>query len=115
MDIMLINTSAGIMMISVASPMAQTIGGLSAAAAAVMVGLMGIFNGAGRIGWAAASDYLSRPVVFIIFFRDTTRCFPHAAQYLECAGVSGAYIPGDKLLWRRLFKSSCIYSRSIRN
>ena len=66
--IMLINTSAGIMMISVASPMAQTIGGLTAGAAAVMVGLMGVFNGAGRIGWAAASDYLSRPVVFIIFF-----------------------------------------------
>lgn len=66
--IMLINTSAGIMMISVASPMAQTIGGLTAAGAAIMVGLMGIFNGAGRIGWAAASDYLSRPVVFIIFF-----------------------------------------------
>lgn len=66
--IMLINTSAGIMMISVASPMAQTIGGLTAASAAVMVGLMGIFNGAGRIGWAAASDYLSRPVVYIIFF-----------------------------------------------
>lgn len=66
--IMLINTSAGIMMISVASPMAQTIGGLTAGSAAVMVGLMGIFNGAGRIGWAAASDYLSRPVVYIIFF-----------------------------------------------
>ena len=66
--IMLINTSAGIMMISVASPMAQTIGGLTAASAALMVGLMGIFNGAGRIGWAAASDYLSRPVVYIIFF-----------------------------------------------
>lgn len=65
---MLINTSAGIMMISVASPMAQSIGGMTAAAAAVMVGLMGIFNGAGRLGWAAASDYLSRPVVFIIFF-----------------------------------------------
>lgn len=67
-SMMLINTSAGIMMISVASPMAQTIGGLTAASAAVMVGLMGIFNGAGRIGWAAASDYLTRPVVFIIFF-----------------------------------------------
>lgn len=66
--IMLINTSAGIMMISVASPMAQTIGGLTAAGAAIMVGLMGIFNGAGRIGWAAASDYISRPVVFIVFF-----------------------------------------------
>ncbi|MDT0690396.1 OFA family MFS transporter [Salegentibacter sp. F188] len=65
---MLINTSAGIMMISVASPMAQTIGGMTAGAAAIMVGIMGIFNGAGRIGWAAASDYISRPVVFIIFF-----------------------------------------------
>ncbi|MGM0391137.1 MAG: L-lactate MFS transporter [Bacteroidota bacterium] len=67
-SIMLINTSAGIMMISVASPMAQTVVGLSAAAAATMVGLMGIFNGAGRLGWAAVSDYISRPVVFIIFF-----------------------------------------------
>jgi len=65
---MLINTSAGIMMISVASPMAQNIVGLSAAAAATMVGLMGVFNGGGRLGWAAASDYISRPKVFIIFF-----------------------------------------------
>lgn len=65
---MLINTSAGIMMISVASPMAQQVVGLSAGAAATMVGIMGIFNGAGRLGWATASDYISRPVVFIIFF-----------------------------------------------
>ena len=65
---MLINTSAGIMMISVASPMAQNIVGLSAGAAATMVGIMGVFNGGGRLGWAAASDYISRPKVFIIFF-----------------------------------------------
>lgn len=65
---MLINTSAGIMMISVASPMAQEVVGLSAAAAAAMVGIMGIFNGGGRLGWAAASDYIGRPTVFIIFF-----------------------------------------------
>ena len=67
-SMMLINTSAGIMMISVASPMAQDIVGLSAAAAATMVGIMGIFNGGGRLGWAAASDYLGRQNVFIIFF-----------------------------------------------
>lgn len=66
--IMLINTSAGIMMISVASPMAQTVVGISTGAAATMVGIMGIFNGAGRLGWAAVSDYISRPVVFLIFF-----------------------------------------------
>ena len=65
---MLINTTAGIMMISVASPMAQEVVGLSAAAAATLVGIMGIFNGGGRLGWAAISDYIGRPTVFIIFF-----------------------------------------------
>jgi OFA family oxalate/formate antiporter-like MFS transporter len=33
-----------------------------------MVGIMGIFNGGGRLGWAAASDYIGRPTVFMIFF-----------------------------------------------
>jgi OFA family oxalate/formate antiporter-like MFS transporter len=65
---MLINTTAGIMMISVASPMAQEVVGLSAAAAATMVGIMGIFNGGGRLGWAAVSDYIGRPTVFLLFF-----------------------------------------------
>ncbi|MFD6443426.1 OFA family MFS transporter, partial [Peribacillus sp. NPDC060186] len=64
----LINTSAGIMMISVASPMAQDVVGLSVAGAATLVGIMGIFNGGGRLGWAAASDYIGRPNVFVIFF-----------------------------------------------
>ncbi|WP_134699566.1 OFA family MFS transporter [Ammoniphilus sp. YIM 78166] len=65
---MLMNTSAGIMMISVASPMAQDVVGLSAAAAATMVGIMGIFNGGGRLGWAAASDYIGRHNIYLIFF-----------------------------------------------
>lgn len=65
---MLINTTAGIMMISVASPMAQEVVGLSAAGAAAMVGIMGIFNGGGRLGWAAISDYIGRNTVFTTFF-----------------------------------------------
>jgi MFS transporter, OFA family, oxalate/formate antiporter len=64
----LINVTAGLMMISVASPMAQEITGLSVAAAATMVGLMGLFNGGGRLVWAAASDYIGRRNVFVIFF-----------------------------------------------
>ena len=64
----LFNVMAGIMMISVASPMAQEIVGLSVAGAAAMVGLMGLFNGGGRLLWAAASDYLGRSNVFVIFF-----------------------------------------------
>lgn len=55
-------------MISVASPMAQELVGLSAAAAATLVGIMGIFNGGGRLGWAAISDYIGRPTVFMLFF-----------------------------------------------
>lgn len=64
----LINVTAGLMMISVASPMAQEVVGLSVAGAATMVGLMGLFNGGGRLIWAAASDYMGRHNVFVIFF-----------------------------------------------
>lgn len=64
----LINVTAGLMMISVASPMAQEVVGLSVAGAATMVGLMGLFNGGGRLLWAAASDYIGRQNVFVIFF-----------------------------------------------
>ena len=63
-----INVTCGIAIISVASPLLQEVIGISALAAASAVGLMGIFNGAGRIAWASISDYLSRPVVFIVFF-----------------------------------------------
>lgn len=63
-----INITCGIAILSVASPMAQEIAGLSAAAAATMVGLMGVFNGLGRIGWASISDYLGRPNVYTAFF-----------------------------------------------
>jgi len=63
-----INVTCGIAIISVASPLLQEVIGISALAAASAVGLMGIFNGAGRIIWASVSDYLTRPVVFIIFF-----------------------------------------------
>lgn len=65
---MFINISAGIMLISVASPMAQEKAGLTVAAAASMVGIMGLFNGGGRIGWASFSDLLGRPNVFVLFF-----------------------------------------------
>ncbi|WP_431027376.1 L-lactate MFS transporter [Lysinibacillus sp. LZ02] len=64
----LINVTAGLMMISVASPMAQEVVGLSVAGAAAMVGLMGLFNGGGRLLWAAASDYIGRHNIFVIFF-----------------------------------------------
>src|SRR5690625_1368319 len=55
---MFINISCGIAILAVASPMAQEITGMTAIAAAAMVGTMGIFNGAGRLAWASFSDYI---------------------------------------------------------
>lgn len=63
-----INITCGIALIAVASPMAQEMAGMSAAAAAAMVGLMGLFNGLGRIGWASLSDYIGRPATYAAFF-----------------------------------------------
>jgi MFS transporter, OFA family, oxalate/formate antiporter len=63
-----INITCGIAIISVASPMAQEYAGLSVVAAATMVGIMGLFNGGGRIGWASFSDLIGRPNMYTIFF-----------------------------------------------
>lgn len=70
-----INVTCGIAIISVASPMAQDIASLSAASAATMVGIMGLFNGFGRIGWASISDYIGRPNVYTTFFAIQTVAF----------------------------------------
>ena len=63
-----VNISCGIAVISVASPMGQELAGLSAAAAAGMVAIIGIFNGLGRIGWSSISDHIGRPVTWTMFF-----------------------------------------------
>ncbi len=82
---MFVNISAGIMLISVASPMAQEKVGMTVVAAAGMVGIMGFFNGAGRIGWASLSDYLGRSNVFTLFFSIQLVAFlilPHASNVI---------------------------------
>ncbi|SFN69574.1 L-lactate MFS transporter [Salegentibacter flavus] len=63
-----INISCGIAIISVASPMAQEYAGLTVISAATMVGIMGLFNGVGRIGWATFSDKIGRPAMYTVFF-----------------------------------------------
>lgn len=63
-----INITCGIALLAVASPMAQELTGMTVAAAAAMVGIMGLFNGAGRIAWASFSDYIGRPNVYTTFF-----------------------------------------------
>ncbi|HJZ75606.1 MAG TPA: OFA family MFS transporter [Vicinamibacterales bacterium] len=63
-----LNVSAGIMIISQASPMAQQLVHMTPVAAAGMVGLISIFNGAGRVFWAWVSDYIGRARVYFLLY-----------------------------------------------
>ncbi|WP_370979749.1 OFA family MFS transporter [Agaribacterium sp. ZY112] len=65
---MFINISCGIAVIYSASPLAQESIGLTAGEAAAVVGLMSLFNGLGRIGWASMSDVLGRSNTYMTFF-----------------------------------------------
>lgn len=63
-----INVTCGIAILSAAKPLAQESIGLSTAEAAALVGVLGIFNGLGRIGWASISDFIGRPNTYTTFF-----------------------------------------------
>ncbi len=63
--ILTVSVTAGISLISVAADAATDIAGFSVAAAATLVGIMGLFNGGGRILWAAVSDKIGRRSAFV--------------------------------------------------
>ena len=65
---MFINISCGIGVIYSASPLAQESIGLTPGEAAAVVGMMAIFNGLGRLGWASFSDFLGRANTYTLFF-----------------------------------------------
>ncbi|NRB59350.1 MAG: OFA family MFS transporter [Winogradskyella sp.] len=65
---MFINIACGIAIISAASPMMQEKLNYTPMEAAAVVGLIGVFNGLGRILWSSLSDYLGRANTYIIFF-----------------------------------------------
>jgi OFA family oxalate/formate antiporter-like MFS transporter len=66
--ILFVSISAGTMIISQASPMAQEMAGMSVLQAADIVGLVSIFNGLGRIFWPWVSDSMGRRTVYIFLF-----------------------------------------------
>ncbi|WP_210651053.1 OFA family MFS transporter [Nocardioides sp. SYSU D00065] len=62
--ILALSVSAGISLISQAKTSATDIAGFSVGGAAALVGVLAIFNGGGRIVWAAISDYIGRMRTF---------------------------------------------------
>ena len=85
--ILTLNVTAGIALISQAAGSAEGIAGYSSAGAATVVGVLAIFNGGGRIVWAAASDYIGR--------------MPAFAAMLALQGVCLVILPhaGNAALW----------------
>ena len=63
-----LNVTAGIAIIAEADPIAQKIGGVSAAAASTLVIIISVGNGAGRFLWAWLSDAIGRKWVFLIMY-----------------------------------------------
>jgi len=90
-----LNVSAGIMIISQASPMAQQLVGLAPVTAAGIVGVISIFNGLGRVFWAAVSDYLGRARVYFLLYLIQVGVFfalPHlhtAALFTAAVAIVG--------------------------
>jgi len=65
---MFINITCGIAIIAAASPMMQEKLDYTPMQAATVVGLIGVFNGLGRLLWSGLSDYLGRPNTYVLFF-----------------------------------------------
>lgn len=63
-----LNVSAGIMIISQASPLAQQLVHMTPVAAAGIVGLISICNGLGRIFWSWTSDLIGRARVYFLLY-----------------------------------------------
>jgi OFA family oxalate/formate antiporter-like MFS transporter len=79
--ILTLNVAAGIALISQAAASASDIAGYSATAAAGVVGTWAVFNGAGRVVWAATSDKIGRMPAFAAMLALQGVCFlliPHA-------------------------------------
>jgi OFA family oxalate/formate antiporter-like MFS transporter len=81
--ILTLNVSAGISLISQAKLSATDIAGYSVSGAATLVGVLAIFNGGGRIVWAAVSDRIGRMPAFAAMLVLQGVCLitlPHASS-----------------------------------
>ncbi len=66
--LLFLNVTAGISILSQASPMAQEVTHVTPLVAAGLVGIISIANGSGRFLWAWLSDFIGRKWVFLIMF-----------------------------------------------
>ncbi|GGM89853.1 oxalate:formate antiporter [Terrabacter tumescens] len=81
--ILTMSVTAGISLIAVAAGTATDVAGYSTAAAAALVGVLGLFNGAGRIFWGWISDMIGKMPAFLGILGIQGICLlliPHASS-----------------------------------
>jgi len=81
--VLTLNVTAGIALISQAAASATDIAGYSVTGAATVVGILAVFNGAGRVVWATLSDLTGRMPAFAAMLGLQGVCLlllPHAAN-----------------------------------
>jgi MFS family permease len=88
--ILFINVTAGIGILSQASPMMQDLFQKTPLAAAGVVSLISLFNAGGRFFWASCSDYLGRRNTYLVFF---------AAQFMLFLLIPGLAARGEWMLF----------------
>ena len=66
--LMSINTMAGLSIVSQAAPIFQEMGKVSAETAAILVGVISVGNGVGRVFWAWISDVTARKTAFLTMY-----------------------------------------------
>jgi len=66
--IIVMGAISGMMIIAHASPILQSVGGLSAVAAGSWVGILALCNSAGRIGWGVISDRFGRMQTMVVIY-----------------------------------------------
>ena len=86
--VLCLNVTAGIGVLGQASAMSQEMfpGRVTAVAAAGLVGLMSLFNMAGRFAWASVSDLIGRKNTYFCFFALGTLLY----SLVPTAGASGS-------------------------
>ncbi len=91
--VLCLNVTAGIGVLGQASAMSQEMfpGRVTAVAAAGFVGLMSLFNMAGRFVWASLSDFLGRKNTYFCFFALGTLLYP-AVPYAGSIGSVTAFV-----------------------
>ena len=81
--ILTIAVLGGISLVSQAAATATAVAGFSAAGAATLVGVMGLFNGGGRMLWASVSDRFGRMPTFtgiLVILGTSLLLIPHAGS-----------------------------------